>query len=448
MEKNKLAFFTLICWIGVFLCDVVLAQNPIIGVSGISDPHVRFFNNKIYLYSGHDDKPTDTTWVMKDWRVFSTTDLINWKLETVISPKDNYMGANSTDCWAGDAAERNGKYYFYFSDRKRSIGVMKADTPGGKYVDALGKPLVVPMHDPTIITDDDPTKTPYLVYGDKEGGGYLIARLNDDMTSLAEKPKPIIITGKEWEKADGWMDKNYIFKYKDTYYLSWGTEYAVSKNIYGPYTGVGSTGKGHYLGAFAHSSFFWWKGQFYHIWCYYLKPGYKFRGTMMTYCHFDDQGHIVTDTDFLNQHFATGVGHYDAGWSKIEAEWFYEKANFISKHSSIDGGFELRGMSDGSWVRFANVDMTKAGTKFTARVAGLSKFSNLEIRLDGTRGPVIGKLKGVENYTSEKNYRNISCNIQSVKGKRDVYIRLRTKEKKSDISLDWISFNWYGNKVN
>lgn len=106
----------------------------------------------------------------------------------------------------------------------------------------------------------------------------------------------------------------------------------------------------------------------------------------MTYCHFDDQGHIVTDTDFLNQHFATGVGHYDAGWSKIEAEWFYEKANFISKHSSIDGGFELRGMSDGSWVRFANVDMTKAGTKFTARVAGLSKFSNLEIRLDGTRG--------------------------------------------------------------
>ena len=46
---------------------------------------------------------------------------------------------------------------------------MKADTPGGKYVDALGKPLVVPMHDPTIITDDDPTKTPYLVYGDKEG---------------------------------------------------------------------------------------------------------------------------------------------------------------------------------------------------------------------------------------------------------------------------------------
>ena len=43
-------------------------------------------------------------------------------------------------------------------------------------------------------------------------------------------------------------------------------------------------------------------------------------------------------------------------------------------------------MSDGSWVRFANVDMTKAGTKFTARVAGLSKFSNLEIRLDGTRG--------------------------------------------------------------
>ena len=51
---------------------------------------------------------------------------------------------------------------------------------------------------------------------------------------------------------------------------------------------------------------------------------------MMTYCHFDDQGHIVTDTDFLNQHFATGVGHYDAGWSKIEAEWFYEKLTLLA----------------------------------------------------------------------------------------------------------------------
>ena len=79
------------------------AQNPIIGDIGISDPHVRIFNDTVYLYSGHDSSKKDTTWVMKDWRIFSTTDLVHWTQRGVISPKDNYMDDNSTDCWAGDA---------------------------------------------------------------------------------------------------------------------------------------------------------------------------------------------------------------------------------------------------------------------------------------------------------------------------------------------------------
>jgi len=138
------------------------------------------------------------------------------------------MDDNSSDCWAGDAATRNGKYYFYFSDRKRGIGVMTSDSTSGKYTDALGKPLVSSMHDPTILIDDDKNKTPYLVYGDKEGGGFHIARLNEDMISVTESPKPIIINGKEWENAPHWMDKNYIFKQNGKYYLSWGRDYAIA----------------------------------------------------------------------------------------------------------------------------------------------------------------------------------------------------------------------------
>jgi len=135
---------------------------------GVSDPHVRVFNDTIYLYSGHDATTADTTWVMKDWRVFSTTDLVNWNLRNTISPKENYIDDNSKDCWASDAASRNGKYYFYFSDRKRGVGVMTSDAPAGPFKDALGKPLVSPMHDPTILTDDDTKKTPYLIYGDRK----------------------------------------------------------------------------------------------------------------------------------------------------------------------------------------------------------------------------------------------------------------------------------------
>ncbi|WP_199140417.1 family 43 glycosylhydrolase [Pedobacter sp. ASV12] len=438
MKKNILLFAFML---GTGFGKPLLAQNPIIGIPGISDPHVRVFNKKIYLYSGHDDKPDDSTWVMKDWRVFSTSDLVNWKLETIISPQDNYMDGQSTDCWAGDAASRNGKYYFYFSDGKRGIGVMKSDAPGGKFTDALGKPLVAPMHDPTILADDDRNQTPYLVYGDKSGGGYHIAKLNNDMVSLAEKPKPIVITGQEWEKAPMWMDKNYIFKYKDTYYLSWGSAYAISKNIYGPYASVGITGKGYHLGPLAHSSFFWWKGQFYHAWCYYLKPGYKFRATIITYCHFDNEGRIITDTDFLDKHFASGVGQYDASWPKIEAEWFYEKDSLTRKHAIGNGDFELVAMHNGSWVRFANVNMAKSSQVLTARISGLDRASALEIRLDSLNGPIIGELKADTKAKYNTAYQNISCYLKRVKGTRDVYIRVKAQSKKTEISLDWISFH-------
>lgn len=62
------------------------------------------------------------------------------------------------------------------------------------------------------------------------------------------------------------------------YYLSWGTDYATSTNIYGPYQSVGRAGQGFGLGPFAHGSFFEWKGQFYHVWCYYLdSQDFKFR---------------------------------------------------------------------------------------------------------------------------------------------------------------------------
>ena len=58
---------------------------------------------------------------------------------------------------------------------------MVADRVEGPYRDALDGPLV-DSFDPTIFTDDD--GTPYIIYGH---GTYFIARLNDDLLSLAEE---------------------------------------------------------------------------------------------------------------------------------------------------------------------------------------------------------------------------------------------------------------------
>lgn len=407
----------------IFSCLSVYSQNPIIKDIGMSDPHVRVFNDTIFLFTGHDGHPDDKLWVMKDWQIFSSTDLKNWKFRNTISPADNYMGSENQDCWAGDAISRNDKFYFYFSDHKRSIGVMVSDTPAGKYRDALGKPLIAPMHDPTILVDDDENKTPYLIYGDKEGGGYHIAKLNDDMISLAESPKILTISGDEWVEAPKWMDKNYIFKYKNIYYLSWGRDYAISKNIYGPYECQGAVGEGHNLNEFAHGSFFWWKGQFYHIWTYYLRPGFKYRECIISYCHIGDDGRIVTDTDFLNQNFKNGVGSYNASWSVIQAEWYTGKSENIIKIGTFDNGFQLTNIEKDSWVKFANMDFGESAQnrKISIVFSHSKNPVSFQVRVDSPTGQIISKGVLLQERDSENNMIR-SLDLENVSGIKDMYI--------------------------
>lgn len=432
-------FFQVVFLILIISTAKVFSQHPISKYKGISDPHIRVFNDTVFLYSGHDSAPDDKTWIMKDWRIFSTTDLVDWKLEGTISPKANYMEDNTIDCWASDAATRNEKYYFYFSDRKRGVGVMVSDLPIGPFKDALGKPLVAPMHDPTILIDDDQNKTPYLVYGDKEGGGFHIAQLNEDMISIKGNSKPIKIIGKEWNNAPDWMDKNYLFKNKDTYYLSWGRDYAISKNIYGPYKCVGAVGNGHNLNEYAHGSFFWWKGQFYHMWCYYIRPGYRYRDIRLTYCHFSDDGQIVTDTDFLDKHLENGVAQYDASWSKIQAEWYYEKTEEIVKKGNAKDGFVVSRLKNGSWLKFPNMTFNKEYTVFSSKLKVLSGSGKLEIRQDELSGRLLGAIE-ISNKENQTEFTKVSCNLTKLDGKIDIFLKfIGTAD--SRFELDWFRFS-------
>lgn len=216
--------------------------NPLFPGKGVCDPHLRVFNDRFYVYATHDLSPESTTFTMKDWWVWSSDDLVNWKHECTLDPADTYMGAGFSSCWATDAAERNGKYYWYLSEGSDGTAVVVSDTPTGPWRDPLGKPMIhrsecgFAAHDPSILMDDDGEA--YMAVGFKD---YYIMKLNKDMISLAEKPRLVEIIDPVSPLGPGTLDdKPTLHKRNGIYYLSWGAYYAMSDNVYGPYRCKGS----------------------------------------------------------------------------------------------------------------------------------------------------------------------------------------------------------------
>lgn len=268
-------------------------KNPVIDDPGMSDPHVWVENDVCYIFSGHDVGFGTSEWVMPDWRIHRSTDLQNWELVGTILPDDTYMGKGNTNCWAGDIVKRNGKYYWFFSNRDKDTGVMVASKPEGPYKDVLGKPLVT-SYDPTIFTDDD--NTPYMIWGTET---YVIARLKDSLLELDEEPRVLDI---KRTSHFPFMDKNSLHKHNGLYYLSCSGYYATSKNIYGPYETRGVVGDGWGLETgWAHGDFFVWKDNWYHIWCKYRDRSYdKVRDCFIAPVSYDENGLMTDDLSMLD----------------------------------------------------------------------------------------------------------------------------------------------------
>jgi arabinoxylan arabinofuranohydrolase len=71
---------------------------------------------------------------MRDWHVFSTTDMQNWTDHGMVFSLKNINWADS-QAWASDCIDRNGKYYFYYPVEHSKIGVALPDKPYGPFTD-------------------------------------------------------------------------------------------------------------------------------------------------------------------------------------------------------------------------------------------------------------------------------------------------------------------------
>lgn len=65
------------------LCLAVMhmtkAQNPIIQTSYTADPAPMVYNDRVYLYTSHDeDETVKIFFTMNDWKCYSSADMVNW----------------------------------------------------------------------------------------------------------------------------------------------------------------------------------------------------------------------------------------------------------------------------------------------------------------------------------------------------------------------------------
>jgi beta-xylosidase len=222
--------------------------NPLVKHLFTADPSARVFNNRLYVYTSHDQNEAKY-FNMIDWHVFSTDNLEDWIDHGPIFSLNEIKWAKKW-AWAPDCIARNGKYYFYYPVERTKIGVAVSDSPTGPFVDTLEKPLIdntdqiekigpEPI-DPALLIDND---TAYMYFGCRK---LKVVKLKANMMELDGEIMPLKIKGteKDPENFGGYYGEGpWVFKRNDLFYFmysnGWGKTstlvYATSKNPLGPF---------------------------------------------------------------------------------------------------------------------------------------------------------------------------------------------------------------------
>ncbi|WP_460893452.1 glycoside hydrolase family 43 protein [Rufibacter soli] len=220
---------------------LVAQGNPIITDKFTADPAPMVKGDTLWLYAGHDFEGGQKGYKMKDWLVYSTTDLKTWQEYPVPLKITDFTWAKSGDAFAGHVIERDGKYYWYISTNWSGIGVAVADRPEGPFKDALGKPLLTNKDsfaskhswatiDPAVFIDDDGQA--WIFWGNRE---CYYAKLKKNMIEIDGEIKRVTFPDFKFTEAP------WVHKYKGKYYLSYASgfpekiEYAMAEKIEGPY---------------------------------------------------------------------------------------------------------------------------------------------------------------------------------------------------------------------
>lgn len=268
MMQRSLIAVAAIC-LGTWTSDAdaqgARSGNPILP-GWYADPEAHVFDGRYWIFPTYSAPYDQQTFL----DAFSSKDLVTWTKQPHVLDVANVSWARRA-VWAPSIIEKDGWYYLFFgandiqSDKETGgIGVARARTPSGPFIDFLGKPLIDKFHNGAQPIDQ-------MVFRDKDGTYYIIyggwrhcniARLNDTFTGFV--PFADGTTFKEITPA-GYVEGAFMFMKDDRYYFMWseggwtGPDYAVAYAVgstpFGPFERVGkilqqdasvATGAGHH----------------------------------------------------------------------------------------------------------------------------------------------------------------------------------------------------------
>lgn len=432
------------------------ARNPIIQTIYTADPAPLVVGDTLYLYTGHDEDKS-TWFTMKNWHVFSTKDMVNWTHHGARLSIHDFTWVKDS-AWAGQAIERDGKFYWYVPmDQKTggmAVGVAVGDGPLGPFRDALGKPLVFDKFgdiDPTVFIDHDGQA--YLAWGNPT---YKSVRLNRDMvsydTSVGDQgifrgPMTVAAFGKRTDdKRDtAYEEGPWIYRRDGRYYLFYAggpvpehLAYATGPSPAGPWTygGVIMPTQG---GAFTnHPGVVDYRGKtylFYHNGALPGGGGFT-RSVCVDELRFNADGSI-TPFDMTVDGPAP-VATLDPR-QRTEAETIAWESG-IEVEPCCQGGMAVCDIDDGDHVEVHNVDFgAVAPQAFRASVAAASTGGRIEVRLDSKTGPLVATVV-IDATGGEQAWRTFTVPSAGATGVHDLFFVFSTAGGGARFRFDWWQF--------
>jgi hypothetical protein len=435
----------------------VEASEPIIQTRFTADPAPMVYDGTVYLYTSHDEDDA-AGFKMLDWRLYTSTDMVNWTDRGVVASLKTFPWANQTnDAWAPQVIARNGKFYLYApvtvpGNPRNVIAVAVADRPEGPFRDALGHALVGPgdgYFDPTVAIDDDGQA--YLYWGNPD---LWYVKLNKDMISYSGQIEKIT------PRLQDYQEGPWFYKRQNHYYMAFastccseGIGYAMSDHPTGPWIYKGDIMEHNTASTGNHPGIIDYKGASYVFGFDYelnfaeTPIHHERRSINVAKFTYNPDG-TIPNLGWWDKTSAPQIAPLDP-YRDVEAEtiaWtsrlkrgidrpFYWAPGVTTEASAAVGMYVTR-ITDMSYIKVAGVDFGSPGaSSFSASVASAQGGGVIELHLDQADGPLIGRLE-VSATGGPEAWRTLTTQVSGASGIHDLFMVFHGRGEASLFNFD------------